>query len=48
MSGMYTMLPLTQVLRAEKRRRIQERREKEMGSAMFVSHKTGAVTGDGE
>lgn len=47
MSGMYTMLPLTQVLRAgEKKENPGKKRQR--WSALVVSHKTGAVTGDGE
>lgn len=41
MSGMYTMLPLTQVLREGERRESGERKEKERDRAEF-SHKTGA------
>ncbi len=42
MSGMYTMLPLTQVLREGERRETGERKgRRETGTVQFISHKTG-------
>lgn len=41
MSGMYTMLPLTQVVR-EGERRLEKRKEGEAGTVLYVSYKTGA------
>lgn len=41
MSGMYTMLPLTQVVR-EGERRLEKRKEGETGTVLYVSYKTGA------
>lgn len=46
MSGMYTMLPLTQVLREGERGETKERRRKR-GTILDVSLKTGAGTWGG-
>lgn len=46
MSGMYTMLPLTQVLRERAQGRETWRKEtrgrRETGTVLYVSHRTGA------
>lgn len=43
MSGMYTMLPLTQVLREGESRATGERKGRRVtGTLLFASHKTGA------
>lgn len=41
MSGMYTMLPLTQVVR-EGERRLEKRKEGETATVLYISYKTGA------
>lgn len=48
MSGMYTMLPPTQVLRAGEKKKNEGKRGDWDGFTLFASHKTGAVTGAGQ